>query len=58
MGQVVGHRVPSKSDPERDGTDQIFLGGNTYRVSGIVIGFKLAFKTTGATGSVYITQEA
>lgn len=41
-----------------DGTDQILLGGNTYRVVGIAAGNKLAFKTTSATGSVYITPGA
>jgi hypothetical protein len=38
-----------------NGTDQILLGGNTYRVTGITSGHKLAFKTTAATGTVYIT---
>lgn len=41
-----------------DGTDQILLAGNTYRVSGIVNGNKLAFITTGAAGSVYISPGA
>lgn len=38
-----------------DGTDQILLGGNQYRISGIVNGNLLAFITTGGTGTVYIT---
>lgn len=41
-----------------DGTDQILLGGNTYRLSGILVGNKLAFITSGAAGSVYITPGA
>lgn len=38
-----------------DGTDMILLGGQSYRVSGILSANKLAFKTSGATGTVYIT---
>jgi len=41
-----------------DGTDQILLGGNTYRISGITSGHMLAFKTTAATGTVYISPGA
>lgn len=37
-----------------DGTDLFLLGLSTYRLD-IPRGAKLAFKTTGATGSVYIT---
>lgn len=37
-----------------DGTDLFLLGLTSYRL-GIARGAKLAFKTTGATGSVYIT---
>ena len=38
-----------------NGTDQLLLGGNTYRISGITSGYELAFITTGASGTVYIT---
>ena len=41
-----------------NGTDQLLLGGNTYRISGITSGNELAFITTGATGTVYITPGA
>ena len=37
-----------------DGTDQILLGGNTYRIGGLVSGEKLAFIAVGS-GSVYVT---
>lgn len=38
-----------------NGTDQLLLGGNSYRISGITSGYELAFITTGAAGTVYIT---
>jgi hypothetical protein len=38
-----------------NGTDQILLGGNTYRISGITSGHMLAFITTGAAGTVYVS---
>lgn len=38
-----------------NGTDMILLGGNTYRLSGIASGNRLAFITSGAAGSVFIT---
>jgi len=40
------------------GVDIFLVGGNTYRLSGILSGNKLAFKTGGATGNVYITPSA
>lgn len=39
-----------------DGTDQILLAYQQRRIS-VKNGNKLAFKTTGATGSVYLTPE-
>lgn len=51
-------RQDSNPTAVSDGTDQILLGGNQYRLAGIVTGNKLAFKTTGATGNVYITPGA
>lgn len=49
--------VRQAADPTAvaDGTDQLLLGGNTYRLSGIASGNKLAFITSGATGNVYLT---
>lgn len=41
-----------------DGTDDFLLGGVSYRIIGITSGHKLAFKTSGATGTVYITPGA
>jgi hypothetical protein len=41
-----------------DGTDQILLATNSYRLSGIVSGNKLAFITASGTGTVYITPGA
>ncbi len=38
-----------------DGTDQFLGAGVHYRISGITPGNKLAFKTTGAAGTVYIS---
>lgn len=38
-----------------DGTDQMLLGGNTYRLSGIVNGNKLAFITISGSGYVYLS---
>lgn len=40
-----------------DGTDQILLANNTYRVE-LMDGEKLAFITSGAAGFVYITPRA
>jgi acetyl-CoA acetyltransferase len=40
-----------------DGTDQLLLANNTYRVE-LMDGEKLAFITTAASGSVYITPRA
>ena len=40
-----------------DGTDLFLLGQGTYRLS-LPPGNKLAFKTTGATGTVYLTPRA
>lgn len=37
-----------------DGTDIFLLGGASYRLD-LTAGNKLAFKTTGATGLVYLT---
>lgn len=41
-----------------DGTDQLLLGGVQYRIVGIASGHKLAFKTTGATGTAHIAPGA
>ena len=41
-----------------DGTDQILLAFNSYRITGVVSGNTLAFKTTGASGTVYVTPGA
>ena len=38
-----------------NGTDQILLANNSFRISGIVSGNKLAFITASGTGTVYIT---
>lgn len=38
-----------------DGTDQLLLAGNTYRLSGIINGNRLAFITSGGTGNAYLT---
>ena len=38
-----------------DGTDDFLPSGAKFRISGITSGQKLAFKTTSATGTVYIT---
>lgn len=38
-----------------DGTDQILLAGNMYRVTGITSTNKLAFITASGTATVYIT---
>jgi hypothetical protein len=40
-----------------DGTDQILLANNTYRVE-LMDGEKLAFITSGAAGFVYLTPRA
>jgi hypothetical protein len=40
-----------------DGTDQILLAGNTYRIQPIIPGYKLAFVSTGS-GNVYLTPDA
>jgi len=41
-----------------DGTDMLLFGGNSYRVVLQATGHKLAFITSSATGSVYITPGA
>lgn len=41
-----------------DGTDQILLAYNSYRLTRIVDGNKLAFITAGATGNIYISPGA
>jgi hypothetical protein len=41
-----------------DGTDILLLAGNSYRLSGIVNGNKLAFITGGGAGFVYISPGA
>jgi hypothetical protein len=41
-----------------DGTDQVFLAGNTYRIVPIVIGNKIALITSGASGFAYLTPDA
>lgn len=38
-----------------NGTDDFLLANNKYRISGVPNGNKLAFVTTGAAGTVYIT---
>ena len=40
-----------------DGTDQILMGGNMYRIGGISPGNKLAFIVSSGTGTVYITPD-
>lgn len=47
-------RQGSNPTATSDGTDLFLLGLTTYRLN-IPPGAKLAFKTSGATGSVYIT---
>lgn len=46
--------------PTKDGAagDQLLIGGNTYRVSGIVSGNSLAFITESGSGEVLITPGA
>ena len=51
-------RADSNPTALSNGTDQILLGGNQYRIFGITSGHKLAFITTGNTGTVYITPGA
>lgn len=41
-----------------NGTDQILLANQTYRLYGFSQGDKLAFITSGAAGNVYITPGA
>lgn len=41
-----------------NGTDQFLIGGNMYRLEGVEPGNKLAFITSGGTGTVYITPSA
>jgi hypothetical protein len=41
-----------------DGTDQYLLANNTYRISGITSGHKLAFIVLSASGTVYISPGA
>ena len=41
-----------------DGTDQFIPANTLLRISGIERGDKLAFKTTSASGTVYITPGA
>ena len=50
------YRMGSNPTAVSDGTDQILLANNTYRIS-ISPGLKLAFITL-SSGSVYITPEA
>lgn len=52
--------TPAAVAPVADGAngDAPLFGGNTYRISGISIGNKLAFITSGDTGVVYITPGA
>ncbi len=40
-----------------DGTDQLLLAGNQYRLSGIVSGNRLAFITASGAGFVYLTPQ-
>lgn len=51
-------RAGSNPTALSNGTDQLLLGGNQYRIIGITSGNKLAFITTGNTGTVYITPGA
>lgn len=41
-----------------NGTDQILLAGNAYRINGITSGDKLAFITASGSGTVYISPGA
>lgn len=41
-----------------DGTDQILLANQQYRIIPIIPGYKLAFILATGTGNVYITPEA
>ena len=51
-------RADSNPTALSNGTDQMLLGGNQYRIFGITSGHKLAFITTGNSGTVYITPGA
>ena len=51
-------RVDSNPTALSDGTDQFLLAGNQYRITGLGDSVKFAFKTSGATGFVYITPGA
>lgn len=50
-------RYGSNPTATSDGTDQLLLGNMQYRVS-FPRGSRLAFKTTSASGTVYITPGA
>jgi hypothetical protein len=41
-----------------DGTDQLLLANQQYRIIPIISGYKLAFILAAGTGNVYITPEA
>jgi hypothetical protein len=41
-----------------DGTDQILLANQQYRIIPIIPGYKIAFILAIGTGNVYITPEA
>jgi len=51
-------RVGTSPTAVADGTDQIFLASNSYRVLPVAVGAKFAFITSGASGNVYLTPEA
>jgi hypothetical protein len=41
-----------------DGTDQILLAGNSYRILPLIVGERFAFITSGGSGNVYLTPNA
>ena len=51
------YRSGSNPTALADGTDTFLFGGNTYRIEGLPAQHKLAFITSAASGSVYITPE-
>lgn len=51
-------RLGSNPTAVADGTDQILLAGNTYRIVPTLVGNKFAFIALTGTGNVYITPDA
>lgn len=52
----VFYRHGSNPTALSNGTDQYIPAGSFIRIGNIPQGYKLAFITTGETGSVYLTQ--